>query len=167
MSTSLSPSLSHKATRTRTHARAHSPSPLQHPTTIPNESLSVSSRLLSLSLWLSHAFALLSLSPPPVSLYLGRSHSPTPSLAGGEFAIATGSRDGSSAASNNIMRWRQGIWQAVVGGTGGPVYALSSVGGCLYVGGRFSRVCASDLEVEIERESARASSRMCARASLV
>jgi hypothetical protein len=37
----------------------------------------------------------------------------------------------------------------------------------MYVGGRFSRVCASDLEVEIERESARASSRMCAREILV
>ena len=96
----------------------------------------------------SRTLLLSSLSLLPLSLLI--SVALTHSLAAGEFAIATGSRDGSSAASNNIMKWRQGNWQAVVGGTGGPVYALSSVGGCMYVGGRFSRVCASELEVEIE-----------------
>jgi len=64
--------------------------------------------------------------------------------AGGDFTVAGGSRDGSSVASDHVARFRHGIWHPVVGGVGGPVYSLITVAGCVYVGGRFDRVCVAE-----------------------
>jgi len=64
--------------------------------------------------------------------------------AGGDFTVAGGSRDGSSVASDHVARFRHGIWHPVVGGVGGPVYSLLTVAGCVYVGGRFDRVCVAE-----------------------
>ena len=64
--------------------------------------------------------------------------------AGGDFTMAGGSRDGSAVASDHVVRFRHGKWHSLVGGVGGPVYSLASVSACLYVGGRFDRVCVSE-----------------------
>ena len=63
--------------------------------------------------------------------------------AGGDFQVAGGSLDGSVVAADHVARWKDGVWYAVVGGVGGPVYSLLAVAGCMYVGGRFDRVCVS------------------------
>jgi len=53
-------------------------------------------------------------------------------LVGGEFA----SVDGVQAVS--IARFRNGVWDSVGGGLGGPVYTMASLDSCLYVGGSFT-----------------------------
>ena len=63
--------------------------------------------------------------------------------AGGDFEVSGGSLDGSVVAADHVARWKDGVWYAVVGGVGGPVYSLLAVAGCMYVGGRFDRVCVS------------------------
>jgi len=43
----------------------------------------------------------------------------------------------------HLARYREGTWEAVGSGIGGPVYTLKSIRGCVYVGGYFDRVCKS------------------------
>jgi hypothetical protein len=43
----------------------------------------------------------------------------------------------------HVARYRAGVWQSMGSGVGGPVYALISIRGCVYVGGSFDRVCGS------------------------
>jgi hypothetical protein len=47
-------------------------------------------------------------------------------------------------AVDHVARYRNGIWEALGSGAGGPVYAIASIRGCIYVGGSFDRVCRSE-----------------------
>ena len=42
-----------------------------------------------------------------------------------------------------VARYRDGAWQSLGSGVGGPVYALVGIRNCMYVGGVFDRVCDS------------------------
>lgn len=44
----------------------------------------------------------------------------------------------------HLARYRNGEWEPVGSGVGGPVYTLQSIRGCVYVGGYFDRVCKSE-----------------------
>lgn len=47
-------------------------------------------------------------------------------------------------AVDHVARYRDGIWEALGSGAGGPVYAMTSIRGCIYLGGSFDRVCRSE-----------------------
>ena len=98
--------------------------------------------------------------PPKVRTSLGSSV--TPSLngevhalsllvgwlyAGGTFTEVQYGQIGTPYAKHlrveHIARYRDGTWQTVGSGVGGPVYALAAIRGCIYVGGIFDRVCDS------------------------
>jgi len=54
-----------------------------------------------------------------------------------------GTHNGKHLDVDHVARYRDGIWEALGSGVGGPVYALASIKGCIYVGGSFDRVCKS------------------------
>ncbi len=59
--------------------------------------------------------------------------SPTEFIVGGDFTNLAGTGTG-----NHVARWNGTAWQALGGGTDGPVYALAVSGSDVYVGGQFT-----------------------------